>query len=345
MRLLVLGGTRFVGRLIAEIAIDRGHSVTTFNRGRTGGDVAGVEAVRGDREAVADLAGLVSAREWDAVIDTSGYVPAVVGNAARILSGRASTYVFMSTVSVYPDWPRESVSENSRVYDCAPDVQGTAETSATWPAAHYGSFKAGCERAAAEAFDGSVLTLRPGVILGPREDVGRLTWWLNRIAAGGCVLAPGNRQRSIQPLDVRDLAEFTLLCVQTGVAGTFNVTAPAGDATFGGLLDACVHETGSDSELEWVDDDFLIANGIAQWTEIPLWRTYPGTWSVDSGRASASGLRCRSIAATVADTWQWLSAGHRPVPSARQAEHGLDRDKEAHLLAKWKLSRQAGSGS
>jgi nucleoside-diphosphate-sugar epimerase len=345
MKLLVLGGTRFVGRLIAETAIERGHLVTTFNRGRTGSDVVGVESVHGDREETADLATLVNARRWDAVIDTSGYVPAVVGSAAHILSSRASTYVFMSTVSVYPDWPNEGVSENSLVYDCAPDVTGTAKNSATWPAAHYGSYKAGCERAVAAAFNGRVLILRPGVILGPHENVGRLTWWLSRIAAGGRVLAPGDKQRTIQPIDVRDLAEFTVLCVETGVAGTFNVTAPIGHATFGGLLDSCVDETGSDSELEWVDDAFLLANGISQWTEIPLWRTYPGTWRVDSGGALASGLRCRPVSATVADTWQWLSAGHRPVPSARQSHHGLDRDNEAHLLALWKLHLQAASGS
>jgi nucleoside-diphosphate-sugar epimerase len=345
MKLLVLGGTRFVGRLIAETAIERGHLVTTFNRGRTGSDVVGVESVHGDREETADLATLVNAREWDAVIDTSGYVPAVVGSAAHVLSSRAPTYVFMSTVSVYPDWPNEGVSENSLVYDCAPDVTGTAKNSATWPAAHYGSYKAGCERAVTAAFNGRVLILRPGVILGPHENVGRLTWWLSRIAAGGHVLAPGDEQRTIQPIDVRDLAEFTVLCIETGVAGTFNVTAPVGHATFGGLLDSCVDETGSDSELEWVDDAFLLANGISQWTEIPLWRTYPGTWRVDSGGALASGLRCRPVSATVADTWQWLSAGHRPVPSARQSHHGLDRDKEAHLLMLWKLHLQAVSGS
>lgn len=306
MRVLVLGGTRFVGRLIAEAAIDRGHVVMTFNRGRTGIDVPGATAVHGDRENAADLARLVKDREWDAVVDTSGYVPAVVGDTARVLSSRAAAYAFMSTVSVYPDWPQDPVSEDARVYDCAPDVTGTAEDEANWTAAQYGAYKAGCERAAAGTFDGSVLILRPGVILGPRENVGRLTWWLGRIAAGGHVLAPGDRHREIQPVDIRDLAAFTLSCLETNITGTFNVSAPIGHGTFGGMLGACIDATRSDAQVEWVDDAFLIANGVRQWTEIPLWRTHPGTWQVDSTRAATAGLRCRPIATTVADTWKWL---------------------------------------
>lgn len=345
MRVLVLGGTRFVGRLIVEAAIERGDVVTTFNRGRTGSDAVGVEAVRGDRENAGDLSRLVKGREWDAVIDTSGYVPAVVRNAARALSGKAATYVFLSTVSVYPDWPQNAVSEDSRVYDCAPDATGTAEDEANWSAAQYGAYKAGCERAVAGAFDGQVLILRPGVILGPHENVGRLTWWLTRIAVGGRVLAPGDRHREIQPVDIRDLAAFTLVGLDAGTAGTFNVTAPAGHATFGGLLGACVDTTGSGAQLEWVEGAFLIEHGVRQWTEIPLWRTHPGTWRVDASRAVGIGLRCRPMAATVADTWKWLSAGQGPTAYDRQAHHGLDPDKERRLLDLWLQRSQALSGS
>jgi 2'-hydroxyisoflavone reductase len=344
VRLLVLGGTRFVGRLIVEAATDRGHLVTTFNRGCTGSDAAGVEAVRGDRENAADLARLVGGREWDAVVDTSGYVPAVVGNAARVLSGKAAAYAFMSTVSVYPDWPQGPVSEDSRIYDGAPDVTGTADDEANWPAAQYGSYKAGCERAVTGAFGGDVLVLRPGVILGPHENVGRLTWWLTRIAAGGHVLAPGNSHREIQPVDIRDLAAFTLACLEAGVTGTFNVTAPVGHGTFAGMLGACIDATGSDAQLEWVDDAFLLSNGVQQWMEIPLWRTPPGTWRVDSSHAITKGLRCRPIAATVADTWKWLSSGQGPNAYGRQSHHGLDRDKERNLLDQWAGRAQAASG-
>jgi 2'-hydroxyisoflavone reductase len=345
VRVLVLGGTRFVGRLIVESAVARGDVVTTFNRGRTGGDAAGAEPVGGDRENAEDLARLAESGEWDAVVDTSGYVPAVVRNAARALSGRAATYAFFSTVSVYPDWPDEAVSEKSRVYDCAPDATGTAEDEANWSAAQYGAYKAGCERAVAEAFDGRVLILRPGVILGPHENVGRLTWWLSRAAAGGQVLAPGDQHREIQPVDIRDLAAFTLACLRAGTAGTFNVAAPAGHATFGGMLAACVAATGSGAQLEWVDDAFLVSYGVRQWTEIPLWRTHPGTWKVNANRAVAAGLRCRPMTATVADTWKWLSAGQRPSAYGRQAHHGLTPETERRLLDRWAQRSQAPSGS
>jgi 2'-hydroxyisoflavone reductase len=228
MRLLVLGGTRFVGRAIVEQTLERGHEVTTFNRGQIGVDVAGVEAVRGDRESSADLHELVAGRSWDVVVDTSGYVPRVVGDAARALVGRAGQYVFLSTMSVYPDWPAKGVSEASPVYEGSPDTGGSAADEASWSATQYGSYKAGCERAVIEAFGDWALVLRAGVILGPHENVGRLTWWLSRIARGGRVLGPGDPDRPIQPIDVRDVVKFTLDLAESNRAGVFNVAAPKG---------------------------------------------------------------------------------------------------------------------
>lgn len=274
-------------------------------------------------------------RDWDAVVHTSGYVPAVVGDAARAVSGRAGAYVFFSTVSVYPDWPQQGVSEDSPVYDCTPDVGGSAEDEANWSAAQYGAYKAGCERAATDAFDGRALVLRPGVILGPHEDVGRLTWWLNRIAAGGCVLAPGDPGREIQPIDIRDLVAFTLDRLDDATEGTFNVAAPIGHATFAAMLGECVAVTGSDADLTWVDDKFLLDQGVRQWTETPLWRTHPGTWQVATDRAHASGLRCRPTADTVRDIWAWLSAGQGPTAYGRQTHHGLAPDRKRQLLDFW----------
>lgn len=331
----MLGGTRFVGRALVEQAVALGHQVTTFNRGRTGQDVPGVEAVRGDRENTADLLSLVSGREWDWVADTSGYVPQVVGNAARLLSSRAGTFVFLSTVSVYPDWPAEPVSEDSEIYECAPDTPGTAEDEANWSAAQYGAYKAGCERAVQEEFEGQVTILRPGVILGPLENVGRLTWWLTRIAQGGRVLAPGTARKPIQPIDIHDLTAFTLDCLEKGITGTFNLTTPKGHATFGELLDACRTVTGSDAELTWVNDEFLVAQKVRQWTEIPLWRTPAGTWAVDSAKATAAGLTCRPIEETVRDTYAWLTESGGPLAYDRQAHHGLSPERERELLQLW----------
>ncbi|MEV5407292.1 NAD-dependent epimerase/dehydratase family protein [Thermopolyspora sp. NPDC052614] len=336
MRVLVLGGTRFVGKVLVEHAISCGHHVTTFNRGRTGQDVSGAENLRGDRENEADLHELVHGREWDWVIDTSGYVPLIVGNAARLLSGRAGAYSFLSTVSVYPSWPGEPISEDSAVYECSPEMPGTAEDEANWTAAQYGAYKAGCERAVLDAFDGQVTILRPGVILGPQENVGRLTWWLRRIERGGKVLAPGDPGKPIQPIDVRDLAAFVLTCLKDGTAGTFNVVPPKNEATFGRMLSACVAETRSDAELVWVRDDFLASRGVRQWTEIPLWRTPAGTWAVDAGKAAAAGLRCRPIEETVRDTYAWLSRTEILSGYDRQSHHGISVDKEQALLEEWR---------
>lgn len=342
MRLLVLGGTRFVGRAIVEEARERGHKATTFNRGQTGMDAAGVEAVRGDRESSADLHGLIAGRSWDAVVDSSGYVPRLVGDAARALVGRTGRYVFLSTISVYPDWPAKGVSEASQVYECSPDVGGSAADEATWSATQYGTYKAGCERAVVKVFGDRALVLRPGVILGPHENVGRLTWWLGRMARGGRVLGPGNLGRPIQPIDVRDVATFTLDLAESGQAGAFNVAAPRGHATFGSMLADCAQATGSDGELVWVDDEFLVEHGVRQWTEIPLWRVHEGTWDVDTTLAGARGLACRPLAETVRDTWAWMGEGGGPAPYGRQAQHGLSPERERELLVLWEARADQG---
>lgn len=335
MRLLVLGGTWFLGRVMVEAALQRGHSVTTFNRGRTGADAAGVEALRGDRERPADLARLSQAAPWDAVIDTSASVPRVALSSACALADRVDRYVLVSTVSVYSEWPHRGVSEMSPVRECAPDAgPGSASVYGT-----YGVLKAGCERAVQQWFDGRALVLRPGVILGPYENIGRLPWWLHRVRRGGRVVAPGRPDRSIQPVDVRDVVDFALHCLETGVTGIFNVAAPKAHATYGELLRACVEVTGSDAELVWVPDDFLVERDVRQWTELPMWRVPPGTWDVAADRAASAGLVCRPLTETVHDTWRWLNAGGRPVelPTGhlRREEHGIDPSKERCLLTAW----------
>jgi nucleoside-diphosphate-sugar epimerase len=337
MELLVLGGTWFLGRALAEEALLRGHKVTTFNRGRSGADVPGVEPIRGDREDRSSLERMARGRTWDAVIDTSGFVPRVVRDAALELANRVDRYVFLSTVSVYQGWPVEPLTEDSPVLACPSDAGPDFGTNHPrgYPT-RYGFQKAGCERAVYEVFDGHSLVLRPGVILGPYEYVGRLPWWLRRIARGGRVLAPGRPDRAIQPVDVRDVAAFVLTALEAGITGTLNVAAPPGHATYGSLLDDCVKVTGADARLVWVDDRFLLEHGVNQWTEIPLWRTHAGTWRVAADRARAAGLACRPLAETVRDTSAWLNTGvevGRPRPS--QSKHGIVAEKEAWLLAAW----------
>src|SRR5882724_2948503 len=222
MRLLVLGGTRFVGWAVAAAAVDRGWEVTTFNRGMAGPDAPGVHAVLGDRTQAGDVARLAEAGRWDLVVDTSGYVPREVLAVCELLEPVTDRYVFLSTVSVYRGWPVVALSEGSEVLYCpadaGPDYGEDVEDGPT----RYGYQKSGCELAVAQTFGaGRFACLRPGVVLGPREYVGRLPWWLRRVAAGGRVLAPGSPNRSIQPVDVRDLAAFALATAERDVSGAF----------------------------------------------------------------------------------------------------------------------------
>ena len=335
MRLLILGGTKFVGHAVATAALTEGWEVTTFNRGMSGADAAGVRVIRGDRTLPADLARLASAGPWDGVIDTSGYVPRDVLAASECLEPLAARYIFMSTVSVYRRWPIEPLSEASEVLYCPPDAGPDYGEDVEDGPTRYGYQKSGCELAVTRTFGpGRSVLLRPGVVLGPREYVGRLPWWLNRIAAGGRVLAPGSPDRSIQPIDVRDLAEFAIRLVAEGIAAVYNVTAPVGRETFGRLLKACADITRSDAEFVWVPDEQLVAQGVRQWSEIPLWRTFPGVWQVSSAAAQSAGLSCRPLAATVDDTWSWMQATVVGPNDERASEIGISRERERLILAR-----------
>jgi 2'-hydroxyisoflavone reductase len=343
VRILVLGGSWFLGRAIAEAAAESGHEVTVFNRGRSGSDPAGVASIRGDRESAEDVARLAKSGPWDAVIDPSGQVPRVVLENARVLADQVSRYLFVSSVSAYTDWPIEPLSEGSAVLDCPPDADAAfgADDPRGYPT-QYGFLKAGCERAVTEVFGGRALVLRPGVILGPYEYVGRLPWWLRRIQRGGQVVAPGDPARTIQPIDVRDVAQFALDTITAELEGIFNVAAPLSGRTFRALLEACRTVTGSNAELIWVKDEILLNQGVRQWTELPLWRTYPGTWQVSAAKATVYGLSCRPLEQTVADTWRWLSSGGASIGHERAAELGITPEKESTVLRAWQDSNSPG---
>lgn len=334
MRILVMGGSWFLGRSIAEQAIARGWKVSTFSRGRSGRDVEGVRPVRGDRTSPGDLARLAGAGPWDAVIDTSSadFAPRRILAGARALEPVAGRYVYVSTVNAYRGWPTEPLTEASEILDAPPDADDEYGRELS-PAAYYGVQKAGCERAITETFgEDRTVILRPGVILGPEEYVGRLPWWLRRARLGGAMLAPGDPERSIQPVDVRDVAQFALDQAAAGPGGAYNIAAP-GRETMRDFLQACLDATNSDAELRWVPDQVLVDAGVREWTELPLWRTAPGAWAVDASAARAVGLRCRPLAETVADTWEWLSSGGAPVEHPRWAEHGIAPEREAQILA------------
>lgn len=334
LRLLVLGGTRFVGWTVVTAALERGWEVATFNRGLSGADVAGVRVLRGDRNDKEDIARLVGAGPWDAVVDTSGYVPREVLAVCERLEPAAGRYVFMSTVSVYRGWPVEPLSEASEVLFCPANAGADYGEDVEDGPTRYGYQKSGCELAVTQTFGGGrSAVLRPGVVLGPREYVGRLPWWLRRVARGGRVLAPGSPDRTIQPVDVRDLAAFTLEAAAGKATGAYTVAAPIGRETFGDLLDACAVVTGADAEFVWVADEELLARGVRQWSEMPLWRTFPGVWQVDASAALAAGLPHRPLADTVADTWAWLQSGGEVLDGERASEIGLSHGREHEILA------------
>ncbi|GAA2265640.1 NAD-dependent epimerase/dehydratase family protein [Streptomyces amakusaensis] len=334
MKILIIGGSVFLGRAFVQEAIARGHSLSLFNRGKSGPDVEGAENLRGDRESADDLEALAAAGPWDAVIDTSGFHPRTVGQSARALSGRAGTYLFVSSFHIYADWPAGPIDESSDRLDCPPDaavdeVPGNA-------------LKAGCERAVEKYFAGDALILNPGLIVGPRETPGRLLWWLERMARGGEVLAPGRAGQPVQLIDARDIAVFGLDLLEAGEAGRYLVTGPQGTTTLGELLELCARVTGAGARPVWVPEDFLADQGVGPWTELPLWAleqpAMAGAWAASPARAVAAGLRARPLAETVADTWEWLRGRGPSETPYRQGDIvlGIDPEKERAVLGAWR---------
>ncbi|WP_062214192.1 NAD-dependent epimerase/dehydratase family protein [Streptomyces sp. NBRC 109706] len=301
MKVLVLGGTAFVGPAIVDEALARGWEVTVFNRGRTPAP-PGVRALRGDRTAEGGLAALADGA-WDLVVDTWSEAPAPVRDTARLLADRAGHYSYVSSRSVYTWPPAAGADEDSPVVDGSPDAEARA----------YAPDKRGGELAVEREFGaGRSLLVRCGMLLGPGEDVGRLPWWLSRIAAGGEVLAPGPRESPLQYLDVRDLARWTLDAAGRGLSGPYDLVSPPGAATMGELLETCAEVTGSDAVLRWTDPDVVLAAGIEPWTELPAWLPpgpkYQALHGSNVSRALATGLTVRPLAETVRDTWAWLGA-------------------------------------
>ena len=327
-RLLVIGGGQFLGPAILSAAREHGHQVTTLTR--TGAGVPqGVESLLGDRETDEGLA-VLRGREWDAVIDTCGYVPRAVGASARPLADRVAHYVYVSSISAYADWPEKPVRNDSPTLPCPADA-GPED-------GHYGELKAGCERAVAEHFAGRCMIARAGHLVGVGDNVGRLSWWLNRVARGGEVLAPGPPERPLSLVDVRDLGAWLVHCGQKKVVGAMPATSEPGQTSFGELLGLAQAESGSEATFVWADDDFLLANEVEPWQDLPYWmpaEQFPGNEDVDTFAALAAGLSCRPVSETIADTWAWIRAAGVPPQRADRPTPGLDPDRERAILAAW----------
>jgi 2'-hydroxyisoflavone reductase len=329
MRLLVLGGTHHVGRAVVEAALARGDEVTTLTRGLSGHPVPGVDARHADRRDDAAVEAVLKGDTWDAVVDTWSYEPSAVRDAARLLDGSVPHYTYISSRSVHT-WPiPPGADESAPVVDADPD---SAEGD------DYAAAKRGAELALLRDFSGTTAFARAGLVLGPYEVVGRLPWWLNRIAAGGRVPAPGPRERQLQYVDGRDLAEWSLHAGRDGITGAFNIVSRPGHTTIGALLDHCVSVTGSDAELVWLDPAAIEAADVSGWTHLPIWVPPAGELAslhdADVSAALAAGLRCRPMEETVADTWAWLQREGTPTPpTGRAGQIGLTPEQERRLLA------------
>jgi 2'-hydroxyisoflavone reductase len=323
MRILVLGGTQFLGRHTVDAALARGHDVTMFNRGQTRPELfPDVEKLRGDRDGNLDT---LRGRSFDAVVDTSGYVPRVVGETIDAL-GDAGHYTFVSSISVYAD-------ASTPPTESSPVAELTAPTE-EWREA-YGELKADCEDVVRERFPGAFVP-RPGLIVGPWDPTGRFSYWPQRFAEGGRVLAPAPPDADAQVIDARDLAAWIVHAAERGLAGTYNaVDRPVPRTT---LVETCRRVANLDSEVVWVDGEFLAEQGVGEWMELPLWLIDPafaGMLSVDPSAALAAGLEPRPLEETVRDTLAWIAAGDAPAETGA----GLDRAKEQAVLDAWLSKR------
>lgn len=336
MKLLILGGTRFLGRHIAEQALAAGHAVTLLHRGKSNpGLFPEAEHRIADRNGdLGALAGVLAGDTWDACIDTNAYVPRHVRSVAALLAGRVGQYQLVSSISAYDDSgysSDEGPSEGSALARLSdPSVEAiTGQT--------YGGLKVLCEEAAQAAYGAACLVSRPGLIVGPHDPTGRFTWWPQRLQRGGDVLAPGDPETPVQFIDVRDAAAWSLRQATAGSAGVFNLTGPAEPMTMGEFLRTAKDTLNPSAVLRWVDEAWLLEQGVQPWSELPVWlpRAQAGMHRTDIKRAKATGFLSRPLAQTLADTAAW-AADQKPPAGV-----GLQPEREAELLAAWN-NRSAG---
>lgn len=329
MRLLILGGTRFLGRHVAEQALARGHHVTLMHRGRSGPQLfPEAEHLLADRDG--DLA-VLDRGEWDAVLDTSAYVPRQVRAVTAKLAGRVGHYHLVSSISAYADFENGGSQETAPLRVLAdPNVEAiTGDT--------YGGLKALCEQAAQSAFGDCCLISRPGLIVGPFDPTGRFTWWVQRLARqvhSVDVLAPGKPDSPVQFIDARDLAAWTLLQAERATPGVYNLNGPSRLLTMGEFLQSACDALKPNANLVWVDETFLKDQGVAAWSDLPVWLPSDSfaMHRTPTAKAQAAGLTCRPLRETLIDTLAWCQATQDPA----RPGVGLTAEREANLLAAWR---------
>ncbi len=323
LNILVIGGTRFVGRHIVEEAIARNHSVTLFNRG-TNHCFPGVTHIKGDRDNPEDLVQL-SGSVYDSIIDTCGYYPRQINILTKVLSS-SSHYVFISSISAYGDKVNPYRDESAELAKISPDTPEklTNET--------YGGFKVLCEQAAQQQMP-QTLIIRPGIVAGPFDTTDRFTYWPYRVAQGGNVLVPDNPGQPVQFIDARDLAAFTLNMVEKKETGAFNLVNTPGSVTMKLLVEESLKAAPDDSKIIWVDEDFLASCEIQPWQDLPFW--IPGKASdlmlTSNSKALKAGLSIRPLGVTLQETLNWRLS----LPEDYEPGAGLTREKEQQTLNKW----------
>jgi 2'-hydroxyisoflavone reductase len=327
-KILILGGTSFLGPELVRHAQARGHTLTLFNRGKTNpGLFPELEKLHGDRTKPGGLK-LLEGRQWDAVIDTSGYVPRVVKASAELLAPNVEQYVFVSTISVYPDDVKPGADESA-------PVQKIDDPASEEVQKYYGALKALCEQAAEAALPGRVTNVRPGLIVGPGDPTDRFSYWPVRMARGGEVLAPGSGEDPAQVIDVRDLAAWIILTVERRGMGVYNAVGPSKRMTMRELLEGCRAGTGSDASIVWADAEFLEQQKVSPWMDMPVWTgTDPGFATIDNRKVIKAGATFRPIEETARDTWAWFQT----LPPERRSKlrAGLQAERETQVLAAWK---------
>jgi 2'-hydroxyisoflavone reductase len=326
MKLLLIGGTGFLSSHIAEIALQRGHTITIFHRGTTNTErFPDVEKIHGDR--TTDIERL-RGRQWDSVIDTCGYIPRTVRASAELLVHQVKHYVFISTLNVYADEQTEGIDET---YPLATIDDPTIEERTP---ELYGPLKALCEQAVQQVFAERALIIRPGLIVGPRDASERFTYWPHRLARGGEVLAPDNKEQPLQFIDVRDLATWTLLMAENKQNGVYNVDGPAYQFTLQQVLERCKTICNNDATLTWVSEAFLEEHDVQPWMELPLWLL--SSWgtalcTVNVNKAIQAGLTFRPLDETIRDTLAW----DQTRPPEQPRGQTLAPEREVELLREW----------
>ncbi len=345
-RILILGGTRFLGRHIAEQALAAGHQLTLLHRGHSNAALfPQAQHLIADRDH--DLS-VLHGLNWDAAIDTSAYLPRQVQQVAAALAGRVGQYQLVSSISVYERFEAQGTTEDTPLCRLADPATENLDGNT------YGGLKALCEAQAQALFGARCLVSRPGLLVGPHDPTGRFSWWVQRLLQGGDVLAPGDPDAPVQFIDARDAAAWMLLQVERSSTGVFNLNGPDLALTMAGLLHCARTVLNSQARLHWLAEDFLLAHAVAPWSELPVWlpRASQAMHRIDTARARQHGLVCRPLAQTLADTAAWLAgldsksaAAASPGPGPGRPAAGMPAERETRLLQAWQISHPASAAA